>query len=265
MVAVFAPYGHNGRVAAEAVRRGCHVISEKPLAGTLRELQQLRDARDKTGARVTALLPMRLMPAFRAAHKAVAGGLIGEPVLVTAQKSYQWGETRPWFYRTAQDYGGSIPWVAIHAVDFIRYVTGQEFARSHRPAGVESPSRLSGVRRLRRIAHGDAQRRTGDHHVRLPPAGQGAHPRRRPPARRRLRRRHRGAPRTQSLVRVDHQQERAPATAGRRTRRGTPIIDFAAALRGLHPHYLTPEDPFIDTEVCLKARDSAEKNTTVKL
>lgn len=92
IVAVFTPFVENGRANIEAARRGCHVISEKPLAVTLEELDELRRQRDKNNIRITALLPTRLNPMFAAAHKAVKDGLVGEPVLISAQKILPLGE-----------------------------------------------------------------------------------------------------------------------------------------------------------------------------
>jgi len=128
VVATFMPYALNGNANIMAVRHGCHVISEKPLASTLEQLEQLSEARDEAGVHVTALLPMRDQPLFAAARQVVRDGLIGEPVLITAQKSYRWGESRPEFYKQRSTYGGSILWVAIHAIDYIRSVTGLEYA-----------------------------------------------------------------------------------------------------------------------------------------
>ncbi|MHC4796686.1 MAG: Gfo/Idh/MocA family protein [Planctomycetota bacterium] len=128
IVAVFTPFGQNGQANIEAARRGCHVISEKPLAVNMQELNELRRQRDQNNIRVTALLPMRFNPAFAAAHKAVKDGLIGEPILISAQKSYRWGQNRPEYFKYRKTYGGSILWVAIHAIDYIRYVTGLEYA-----------------------------------------------------------------------------------------------------------------------------------------
>jgi predicted dehydrogenase len=71
VVTVFCPYAHNGRVNLEAVRRGCHVLSEKPIASNVAELEMLRRERDRSGVRLSAVLPLRLSPAFAAAHLAV--------------------------------------------------------------------------------------------------------------------------------------------------------------------------------------------------
>ena len=127
IVATFAPYGLNGRVNLDAAKAGCHVISEKPLAATLEELNELRRVRDEKKLHVTALLPMRETPTFAAARQVVREGRIGEPVLISAQKSYRWGKKRPDFYKKRDTFGGSILWVAIHAIDFIRSVSGLEY------------------------------------------------------------------------------------------------------------------------------------------
>lgn len=128
IVATFAPYAHNGTVNIEAVKRGCHVFSEKPVAVSVAELDTLRAERDRRKVQVTAMLPMRTFPAFVAARDAVKQGKIGEPVLLSAQKSYKFGAIRPDYYKKRETYGGSFPWVAIHAVDFMRFVSGLDFA-----------------------------------------------------------------------------------------------------------------------------------------
>jgi predicted dehydrogenase len=69
------------------------------------------------------MLAYRYHPAFYAAWKAVKEGLIGEPLLITAQKSYKLGTRHPvYMHRTT--YGGTIPWVAIHGIDWIHWYSG---------------------------------------------------------------------------------------------------------------------------------------------
>jgi predicted dehydrogenase len=66
---------------------------------------------------------MRAMPAFQRAREWVQAGKIGEPVLVNARKSYRWG-VRPEWYGDREMYGGTWPWVGIHAVDMSAFITG---------------------------------------------------------------------------------------------------------------------------------------------
>ena len=119
-------YYQNAAAIVEAASRGIHVIAEKPVATTLDDLERVRQAVARHNVRLTALLAMRFEPRIHAARKAVADGLIGEPILAFGQKSYRFG-TRPDFFRRRDTYGGTIPWVAIHAIDFVRYCTQLEY------------------------------------------------------------------------------------------------------------------------------------------
>lgn len=114
------------RYAQAAAKRGIHVIAEKPLAATKESLERLQDAVESAGVQCVALLAMRHFPPFAAVHQAVKDGLIGDPILITAQKSYRWG-SRPEWYKKRDTYGGTIPWVAIHAIDYVRWCSGLEY------------------------------------------------------------------------------------------------------------------------------------------
>lgn len=128
VVAVCRPYPMNAEATIAALERNIHVVSEKPVATTFDALNRVEEARSKSKARLTAMFSMRFEPSFRAARKAVADGLIGQPILATGQKSYKFG-TRPDFFRERDTYGGSIPWVAIHAIDYVRWVAGQDYTQ----------------------------------------------------------------------------------------------------------------------------------------
>jgi predicted dehydrogenase len=128
IAAVFMPLYRNAEASTAAVRRGCHVISEKPLATDLADLDRLRKAVEGAPVRIAALFTARCEPAFQAVRKAVADGRIGEVILASGQKSYPFA-TRDDFYKDRRTYGGSIPWQGIHALDFISYCTGKDYTR----------------------------------------------------------------------------------------------------------------------------------------
>ncbi len=121
------PYYRNAEVSIHAAKKGIHIASEKPAATTLEDLTELEKAVRQNGVRYTLLLNMRSMPIFQAARNAVQTGMVGEPVLLYSQKSYKFGPSRPWFYRDRKTYGGTIPWVGIHSIDYMRWVSGQEY------------------------------------------------------------------------------------------------------------------------------------------
>lgn len=130
-------------VIIAAANAGCHIIAEKPLALDLNTLAKVRKAVDSNNLKLTAMLSMRSQPQFIAAKELYDSGVIGEAVLVNGRKSYKWGSRAEWMGEKSK-YGGTIPWVGIHAVDFTNFITGMgltkvaamkgNFSHSERPA-----------------------------------------------------------------------------------------------------------------------------------
>jgi len=110
----------------ECARAGVHIISEKPLTTTLEDLDLVREAVGRSDVKVTMLMTMRFEPAYVRMREIITGGGIGEPVLVTAQKSYRLG-IRPDWMKRRESFGGTIPFIGIHMLDLIRWTTGREF------------------------------------------------------------------------------------------------------------------------------------------
>lgn len=126
MVSLCSP--RRDRQAEETVRAleaGKHVLAEKPLCLTLEELQRIRGAEARTDRELRAMTGSIYESTWTAMKEVVDSGEIGEPVQVSAQKSYPFHDRRP------QDRGvdgGLIRQAGIHAVTFIRWATGREFA-----------------------------------------------------------------------------------------------------------------------------------------
>ena len=137
-VVVVAPFFFlQSRIACECLERGMHVFVEKPMAVSMDQLERLRRAHALGKADLCPMLFYRYHPAFHAAWRALKEGLIGEPILITAQKSYKLG-TRHAMYTHRATYGGTIPWVAVHGIDWIHWFTGggiTQIAASHTSAG----------------------------------------------------------------------------------------------------------------------------------
>ncbi len=110
----------NALITAECLKRDIYVFSEKPLAVTLDQLAMLEEALRKSKAFVSAMLGMRCMSWFRTMKEALPA--IGTIRLLNGQKSYKLG-TRPDYYKQQKTFGGIIPWVAIHAIDWIYDMT----------------------------------------------------------------------------------------------------------------------------------------------
>ena len=111
----------NAIVSAYCLERGISVFSEKPLAVTMEQLEKLGSAAEKSKGRISAMLGIRYSGWYPTVKAALPQ--IGEIRLINAQKSYKLG-VRPDFYKNKATFGGLIPWVSIHALDWILDLTG---------------------------------------------------------------------------------------------------------------------------------------------
>ncbi|MBK7928666.1 MAG: Gfo/Idh/MocA family oxidoreductase [Bryobacterales bacterium] len=130
VVAVCNTNGERAEAVLECARRGVHIISEKPLGITFEEMGKVSQAVRASKGKITTLFPMRFSPEYLALRQVVQSGVIGEVVQVGTQKSYK--APAPGDWRLNQDlYGGTIPWIGIHMVDLMRFVTGRDFTEAY--------------------------------------------------------------------------------------------------------------------------------------
>jgi predicted dehydrogenase len=104
-VLVLTSMNEHGEIARSALEAGKHVLVEKPMATTLPEADALLDA-SRTSPGVLVCAPhILLSPTYRAIHRLVAGGQVGD--LLTARARYGWSgpDWSEWFYKAG---GGSL-------------------------------------------------------------------------------------------------------------------------------------------------------------
>ena len=109
-------FDQNAPVTIQCLERDIFVFSEKPLALDEETLNRVEKAQQASRAFVCAMFGIRFEPWFLCVKEAVKK--IGRITMVNAQKSYKLG-VRPDFYKKRATFGGLIPWVAIHAIDWI--------------------------------------------------------------------------------------------------------------------------------------------------
>ncbi|MEM6560058.1 MAG: Gfo/Idh/MocA family oxidoreductase [Planctomycetota bacterium] len=124
VVSIGSVHGHGGDHAATALRLGIPTVVDKPAAARWDQLHTLEalTARPDTPPLITEF-DWRARPSLRAARSAVASGQLGDVTLIVAQKTYKFGK-RPAWYADRKLYGGTMLWVASHAIDAIRFVMG---------------------------------------------------------------------------------------------------------------------------------------------
>ena len=125
MLAVGGPNGSRTQILLAAIERKLHIVSEKPLSTDRSGLAKIRAGVERQHLRLTMLLSMRFQNTYRALKQVVDSGAIGEVAQIAGQKSYKLGERADWM-RHRESYGGTIPYIAVHMVDLMRFTSGRE-------------------------------------------------------------------------------------------------------------------------------------------
>ena len=117
-------------MALAALEAGKHVACEKPLAGTLAEAREMKEAAEKaSGSQTFVWYNYRRCPALALAHKIAAEDRLGKLYHVRAVYLQDWGgpET-PLLWRFKKELAGSGAHgdINAHIIDAARFVTGQE-------------------------------------------------------------------------------------------------------------------------------------------
>jgi len=266
IVGICLPYAWNTRAAIEAARRGVHMMIEKPSAVSLEDLESLQQAVTRNRVRSTLMLEMRLSRPVQAIKQAIVAGRIGAPATVTSQKTYKFGASRPEFYKDRAVYGGTIPWVAVHAVDYMQYVTGLQYTHvSAFHTNLAHPEYATledagGI--LLRLSNGGSALCNFDY---LRPDGAPSH------GDNRLR-----VTGTRGVVEMidfdDPDKVRVVLIEGENPPELLPLPeeqhlfpDFVSELRGSGTHVLTQDECFRITRVVLLARQAADTGTMLKI
>jgi len=253
----------NGPIAIEAARRGCHIISEKPAALTLQQVQELHQIVTDHSLLYASMLAMRYEASYYTAHQLVREGIIGEPYLVTAQKSYRWGTNRPEWYADPKKYGSSMAWVGIHAFDFARWVSGVDytevFAYHNNLVHTERPGCQDVSTVIARLTNGGSAVFNLDY---LRPAASPTH------GDDRLR-----IAGPKGVLEVCDQGQRLHVITAEKDVLSWPLIesgrtflgDFVAALEGRGTLLIPAQEAFSITEFAIKAAQAADTGQIVKM
>jgi UDP-N-acetylglucosamine 3-dehydrogenase len=104
--------------ALKALEAGRHALVEKPMAADSRQAEKLLKTAEENGLHLTVGFLTRFIPGLQHIQEAVASKKIGKLVCATAKRVTQWPE------RIGDV--GVIKDTAIHDIDAMRYITGQD-------------------------------------------------------------------------------------------------------------------------------------------
>jgi UDP-N-acetyl-2-amino-2-deoxyglucuronate dehydrogenase len=126
-VAVTTPSGLHAEMALAALRRGKHVIVEKPLALSVADVDELIAEGRRQGRLVAAVSQRRFEPVMGALQRTVASGGFGRIALIMAEslnyRPQSYYDSAAWRGTRALD-GGVLMNQAIHEVDLVCWLGG---------------------------------------------------------------------------------------------------------------------------------------------
>jgi predicted dehydrogenase len=159
-VYVATPVFRHAPQTIAALRAGCHVLCEKPMALHYREAVSMVDAAHENGRTLGIAYYRRMYPKVRRAMELIAAGAIGRPVLAEIN-CHGWFQDedgrRSWLLDPAKAGGGPLYDIGSHRIDLLNFffgtparATGQMSKVVHRSAVEDSATVLieyeSGVR-----------------------------------------------------------------------------------------------------------------------
>ena len=127
VVTVCTPSGMHAAQGAAAARAGKHVVTEKPMAISLAQADELVKACDEAGVQLFVVKQNRLNPPIQLLKRAVDKGRFGRiylaNVTVRWQRPQEYYDAAPWRGTWEFD-GGAIMNQASHYVDLVQWLVG---------------------------------------------------------------------------------------------------------------------------------------------
>jgi predicted dehydrogenase len=111
----------------QALQSGRHVLCEKPLVGSLREVEQIRQLAAQVGRAVVPVYQYRYGNGLARLRRLIAAGITGEPLVASIEIHWNRGSDYyavAWRGRKATELGGAIISHAIHAHDMLTCTLG---------------------------------------------------------------------------------------------------------------------------------------------
>jgi predicted dehydrogenase len=129
LVDIGTPNNMHREMAIAALEAGKHVACEKPLAGTLDEARQMRDAARRAKGKTFVWYNYRRVPAVTLAWQFARQGKLGRLYHVRAWYLQDWaGPDVPLIWRFSKEVSGSGSHgdLGAHVIDMARFITGDE-------------------------------------------------------------------------------------------------------------------------------------------
>ncbi len=129
-VVVQSPHTVHYEQTATALKKGLHVLSEKPLTCTVQHAKSLIKLASEVNRVLMISYQRHYMPEFRYIREQIAKGAIGEVQFVQAVQSQEWlrAVKGTWRQKLAESGGGQINDSGSHLIDILMWLTGLKIA-----------------------------------------------------------------------------------------------------------------------------------------
>ncbi len=132
-VTVATPNYLHAPITIAALKAGCHVNVEKPMACSSAEAAKMVETARKCKRLLNVNQSQRLFPPHVKAKEVIDSGIMGKILHVTAMFGHagpeEWSPTGKWFFRRKEARFGAMADLGVHKADLIRYITGKEVAQ----------------------------------------------------------------------------------------------------------------------------------------
>ena len=124
-VSIATPSHLHKTFAVRAAEAGKHVISEKPIALTLADAEEMIRVCEERGVRLFVGHVVRYYPEYATMKDKIAEGAIGRVGVAHTRRAGGYpGDLKPWFANYEQS-GGVVLDLLIHDLDFLRWTLGE--------------------------------------------------------------------------------------------------------------------------------------------
>src|SRR6185312_2347209 len=127
IIDVSTPPDSHFELTRRAIETGKHVICEKPLFGSIADVDRMAEIVGKTDRKFMPIFQYRYGTGLQKLKMLIEQGLAGKPYLTTIE-THWWRPAAyyevPWRGKWATELGGGLLGHAIHAHDMLNYVHG---------------------------------------------------------------------------------------------------------------------------------------------
>ncbi|MFC4025069.1 Gfo/Idh/MocA family protein [Oceanobacillus longus] len=129
VVCLCVPSGLHAKFAIRCAEMGKHVLSEKPLDITFKNMDAMINACHKADVKLGAVFQRRTLPHFIAAKKAFDSGALGNMMMIHAYLKYYrtdaYYASAGWRGQWELDGGGALMNQGVHGIDLLQWIGGE--------------------------------------------------------------------------------------------------------------------------------------------